>query len=142
MERNPIMYEMRQTSKTFIESVKKEASKYGVNPRYFMVLKYLAKNNEKENSQADLCAFLKQKPSSISVTIQMMEKEGLVIRSKSLIDSRKYILKLTELGNEEYQIIKNAYATIENEITSMFTTHQIDEIYNLFDKIKKVLGDK
>ena len=68
MERNPIMYEMRIITKLFLDKVKVEAQKSGVNPRYFMILKYLANHKDIEISQVEISNYLEQKPSSISVT--------------------------------------------------------------------------
>jgi DNA-binding MarR family transcriptional regulator len=141
MERNPIMREMNEVFKIFKEKVKKEAKKMGINETNFLVLRYLAKNQGKNITQSNLCEILGQKPSSVSVTVQSMEENGYIKRSKSEKDSRCTLLSLTVEGLNQYNIVKDAFSRVEEIINKSFNSNEVEEIYDYLNRIRKVLGD-
>ncbi len=95
----------------------------GVHPRQLPVLKRLS---EREGaSQRELADLLYIKPSTVTVTIQRLEKAGLVRRSADEVDMRISRIYLTEQGREAVKSLHNISDEMEKTLRTGFSESEI-----------------
>ena len=119
IDKRPLGMQINILSNLFRQAVAEEARQKGIPCSYFPIIRYLKMNEQKNITQSDICDFLHFKPSSISVTLQSMENEGLLTRFKSPDDNRKTYVKLSEKGQESDRKIRLSYSKIEDYMKSL-----------------------
>ena len=137
----PISYLFHEINKMFINIVKTSTEKMGINPTYRYIFYVLTCNSEGVN-QSEICKNTHLKAPTISLTLQQMENEGLIIREKCLADCRSIIVKLTEKGRKLDQEIKLIFKKHEDILKSSLTNDELENLLSYIDKIKESLkGD-
>ena len=100
-----VMMVINELSKLFHDRVRTECDKNGIPSGYRHVLFYLAR--EDGISQLELVKRTHLKAPTISVSLQKMESEGLVIRKPDDNDQRMIRLYLTEKGKKLDELIRD-----------------------------------
>jgi len=88
----------------------------GISPAVNSILFHLSKNDCL--TQVDLVNKSHLRPSSVSVTLQKMEHDGLIVRESSLEDQRYITVKMTEKGRELEEKVRKSIRDFDYEITS------------------------
>ena len=91
---------------------------------------------------ADLVRKLGLSADYVSKTLSRFESQGLITRTPSSNDSRKYVLTLTRAGKAAYLKLKEAS---NNHISSMIdklTPEEKSDLVNAMDRIEGILGEK
>lgn len=78
------------------------ANDFALQPIHLQILQYLGRCNRYSDSLLVLCEFLGQTKGSLSTSVSLLEKKGLVCKQASAADKRKSSLKLTAQGVEIY----------------------------------------
>ena len=94
---------------------------------------------------SSLCAesriyFFGSKPSLVntalaSLTLQNMEQDGYICRSKSNKDSRIAFVQLTTKGKEQAEMMKLFFQNTDSQIGSKLSKEEYDTLCLLLDKI-------
>ena len=89
---------MMEISRMYMEKCFMKLKKLGIHPRQIPILAVLYK--EDWCSQKELAAKLGAKPPTVTVSIQRLEKSGLLIRKQDEKDQRVSRIYLTEKGKQ------------------------------------------
>ena len=101
----------------------------------------LSYSTNKKLEQKDLANKLNITPASVSVIVNQMESEGLLIRISDEKDVRKFNLLLIEKDRSLVSKARNSWSKIQVEITSGFHDCEKATLLRLFLKVKKNLDE-
>ena len=94
-------------------------------------------------TQVELVDKAHVRPSTISVTLQKMETEGLIIRVACMEDQRCIHVKITELGKSMLEDGKKHVHELELEFTKNIDPEELEITKKILHKlIEKMLEDK
>lgn len=144
MDKLPIGYRLKRTFFAFNDSVKRKVNQSGINFTTFYILTYLNKNLESGNdevTQKDICEFVSLKAPTISITLQNMEQDGYILRTKSSKDNRNTFVQLTKKGKEQADMMKQFFQETDHQIVSNFSKDEYEVLCSLLDKIYKYLKE-
>lgn len=85
-------------SNLYLEYLKEYSKSYNVNKTQLRALMFI--KNYGAVSMTDLCAKLNIEKGSLTSMVDDLTDKGYVIREKDLLDRRKYLINITEEGNE------------------------------------------
>jgi DNA-binding MarR family transcriptional regulator len=111
--------------------------RWGVNQD--LAIYHIAQN--KKLDQKDLANKLNITPASVSVIVNQMESEGLLIRIPDEKDGRKVNLLLTEKGQSLVSKVRNSWSKIQDEITNGFNESEKATLLRLLQKVEKNLDE-
>jgi DNA-binding MarR family transcriptional regulator len=94
---------------------------------------------QKELNQKDLVSKLNITPASVSSIVSQMESQGLLVRVQDEKDGRKFILSLTEKGQNLVSQVVDAWTKIQEEITNGFTENEKATFFRLLKQLEKNL---
>ena len=113
----------------------------GIPPAVNSILFHLTKNESL--TQVDLVNKAHLRPSSVSVTLQKMEHDGLIVRESSLEDQRYITVKITDKGREVEKKIHSSIRKFDESITSDLSDDEKEIARRVVKKIiEKLLEDK
>ena len=122
----------------FMNNVKQEANLIGINPTYHYIFMNL--HDHKEGlSQSELCDLIHLKAPSVSLLLQQMEKEELILREKSSNDNRLTIVKLTEKGKKLDSKLKQIFKKNDELMNSSLNDEEMNNLKLYLNKIMNKL---
>ncbi len=139
-----LSYLLKQTSDAISTSRENELRQYNVTPEQVGVLTCIYNLGE-EVSPADLTRWLSRRPSTISILLKRMEKQGLIVKRPDAKKKNVIRLSLTEKGREVYgyAIKAHAFVNIFNVLSSEKQQQFWDLLKPLLDQaLKSIHGDK
>lgn len=83
-------------SSLYLEYLKQYSATYNVNKTQLRALVFIKNNGA--ISMTDLCAKLNIEKGSLTSMVDDLTEKGYVIRTKDLLDRRKYLISITEKG--------------------------------------------
>jgi DNA-binding MarR family transcriptional regulator len=128
-----LSYLLKQTSDAVRTSRESELRKYNVTPEQVGVLTCIYNLGE-EVSPADLTRWLSRRPSTISILLRRMEKQGLIVKKSDSKKKNVIRLSLTEKGLEAY-----GYAIKAHAFVNIFKVLSTEEQSQLWDLLKSLL---
>ena len=134
----PLSYSFHEINKLFFNCVKNEADMLGINPTYRFI--FMALCNKEGINQSEICKVVHLKKSSISLTLQQMENEGLIIRCKANDDNRQTIVRLTDKGIQLDQKLKDIFKKWEKIVESALNNDELISLKGSLFKIKNALN--
>lgn len=134
----PIGHLLMELAKKFKNIVYEQAMQMGLNGSYFFICMTLTKNKN-GLSQNEICDKLHLKAPTISLTLQAMERDGLLFREKDENDSRRSIVKLTSVGYAYDEKIKKAHQNAEKQLVSSLSNDEIEILRSLILKMNNSL---
>ena len=99
-------------------------------------IRYFFENAHKDIFQKDFEEFFSIRRSTATQILQLMEKNGLIIRECCSDDARKKKIILTYKAVEIRKMIVADIEKREKRITQGITEEELDTFYNVIDKIK------
>ncbi len=108
----------------------------GIKSGYRMILFCLA-HQEAGLPQSQLVNSTHLKPPTVSLTLQNMEREGLVLRQVNASDQRETLVYLTEAGRALDRKLHESIEAVDENISSGLTE---DEQQQLMDLLLKMRG--
>lgn len=135
----PLSYSFHEVNKMFYNCVKNEVEMLGINPTYRFIFMALC-NKEEGINQSEICEVVHLKAPTISLTLQQMENEELITRSKSKVDSRQTIVRLTEKGHKLDQKLKDIFKKWEIIMVSSLNEDELSTLKSCLLKIKNSLN--
>ena len=132
----------KETAKLFNEATAMEAGRKKLNQTYFNVLLYLKINENKDISQRELCKFACVKAPTMSLTLQVMEMEGLITREKSIKDSRKIHVKKTKKGDDLLLDMKLIFQEYDKIMIDSCTNDELEIFYRCVKKMQNALKER
>ena len=86
-------------------------------------------------SQKQLAEKLEIRPQSLTDALEVLEKDGLIIRERGASDRRVITVKITEKGTEMGKIIDSVRRETAEEIFAPLNENDTQVLYDLLDKI-------
>lgn len=80
--------------------------------------------------------------SSVTNTLQLLEKNGYILRVSVDEDARLKKILLTEKGIGVHEVIRKSILEVEGVLNSVYSTEELEELFYLLDKLYVVLDDK
>ncbi len=92
---------------------------------------------------SEITELTKLETNTVTPLLQRMEKQGLIIRSKGLVDTRQRIISLTKEGKKLEEVIKEVPNCLSREIVgSGISIEELTAIVPLLDKFISVMENK
>lgn len=79
--------------------------------------------------------------SSVTNTLQLLEKNGYISRVSVDEDARLKKILLTEKGIGIHEVLRDSILEVEDELSNVYTTEELNELFYLLDKLYAVLED-
>lgn len=109
-------------------------------PQYLVLMILWEKDNRVISEITELT---KLETNTVTPLLQRMEKQGLIIRSKGLVDTRQRIISLTKEGKKLEEVIKEVPNCLSREIVgSGISIEELTAIVPLLDKFISVMENK
>lgn len=105
----------------------------GLQPGQMPVLMLLSRSDG--CSQRSLAKFLRNKPSTVNVSIQRLEKAGIVCRRRDEKDQRIMRVYLTEKGKETVSVLKGRFGEMEKNMFGNFSEAELCLLRRFFRQI-------
>ena len=80
-------------------------------------------------------------PTSLSRSINKLEKIGIIKRKKDPNDKRKSVIYLTKLGEDRRKIAKKNVIEFNETIFSQFTKKEMNTFFTILKKINKIIDE-
>ena len=141
MEDKPIVYRLKQASRLCNETVKRLIRKNGISSTYFYILNYIIKHLNDMITQKDICIYLNMKPSTISVALQKMELDELILRKRDEADTRKMQILLTSKGKAEALEYRKIYKQADQILLGAISDSELKLLYELLDKLSLAMEE-
>jgi DNA-binding MarR family transcriptional regulator len=119
----------RQLSQTFIGHLKP----VGIAPRQAILLRYL--NVHGAGSLADLARMTVTDPATVTRTVNLLLKKGLLRRVSHATDRRRLEVSLTEEGKKLALRVDKVYARTAERIVNPLSVQERKTLIQLLDKI-------
>ena len=105
------------------------------------IIKYLYKHRDRDVYQRDLETAFSIRPSTVTGMIQLMEKNGLVVREAVESDARLKKIVLTEKAIQLKQNVENTLERFEAALTRGISEEEKDQFFRIMHKIKENLNN-
>lgn len=115
----------------------KKFMKLGIHPGQLPVLKILSQ--EEGASQRELAERIHVKPPTITVTVQRLEKAGMVRRESDWLDQRKSRIFLTDKGRKVVDEILEICRESEEALIGGFSDEELDQLRGYFMRMMENL---
>ena len=79
--------------------------------------------------------------SSVTNTLQLLEKNGYIVRVSVDEDARLKKILLTDKGNGIHDVIRRSILEVEGELCSVYTKEELEQLFYLLDKLYVVLEE-
>ena len=109
--------------------------------RHAYLLRYLYENRDKEIYQRDIEKQFSISRSTVTVTLQIMEKNGLIRRACPESDNRLKRITLTQRGMDLQQQVEAEICDFEKKLTQGFTEEEIAVFLSCCEKMCQNLGE-
>ncbi|MBF8807641.1 MAG: MarR family transcriptional regulator [Enterococcus lacertideformus] len=101
----------------------------------FETLKILA--DEENVTAGRLAELLDIKPSSVTQIIKRLEEAGIVIREKSMTDSRVTIVKMTDKGYESLKERRSINTTLKDVLFEGFVEDELEQLNTYLERMNE-----
>ncbi|WP_246195504.1 MarR family winged helix-turn-helix transcriptional regulator [Halopolyspora algeriensis] len=109
----------------------------GLTPPHELVLLYL--DEHEPAPQPALVTYLGRDRSTVTATLQAMERADLIERSPSETDSRAMTVSLTAHGRQQVSAARAAWRELERHTTSRLTHRQLTELQDSLTRVRDTL---
>lgn len=132
-----VLFAIDQTSKVAKQYAQREFDLLGlgITVEQWVLLKVI--HEKKDLSQNELAHATHRDPASITRTLDLLQKKGLVVREAILENRRQYNIKLTETGNNFIEKNMPLINKLRNISIKGFTKKETDTLLLLLEKMQK-----
>jgi len=124
---------INRLSKIFHNNMRTECEKCGISKSYHSILFHLTNSNGL--SQLDIAHLTNLTPPTISVTLQKMEADGLIIRKNDEKDLRQMRIYITEKGINADTQTRISAKKIEEKLTASLSGTEKKELKKCLVKL-------
>lgn len=135
-----IMFLVNHLSRIFHREMRKVCEENGVPMGYRSLLFHLAHHDG--CSQRELAQKAGLQPSTVSITLDKMERDGYILREKSADDQRAIKLHLTEKGKNIDRLNRERIAVLDECFSSTVTLEEKELLISLLEKVIKGYYEK
>ncbi len=140
---NSLQMMLMEISRNFGWKCMQRLNELEIQPRQLPVLITIA--NREGISQKTLAEVLHNTPPTVNVSVQRLEKAGLVSRQRDQKDQRKIHVMLTDQGRKLINSLKESMKQLEGEMFQGFSEKELLEVRGYFERmmnnIEKIPGE-
>ena len=81
-------------------------------------------------------------PTSLSRTLKTMEDDGLIYRVTDLIDKRKVLILLTELGIEKRRLARSVVIKFDDNLLNKIPKNKLKTYFEVMQKIDELVDEE
>jgi len=138
MDQKPLMLNIRQTQKEWINYMRRIAQSLGIPEPYRLIIMFL--HRHPGCTQKEIAEYLCQTGASVSHTVTEMEQNGYIRRETDPQDQRCLRLNLTEQGQAASDKIRDRLHKTDAMITGLITPEKEQEMISLLAKIREAIA--
>ena len=106
------------------------------------IISYLYRETQIRNVyQRDIEEEFDIRRSTVTSTLQLMERNGYITRQSVDVDARLKKILLTEKGIQAYEVVRKSILVVERELSNVYTKEELKELFYLLDKLYTVLEE-
>lgn len=106
------------------------------------ILGYVYRQSQNRNVyQRDIEMEFDIRRSSVTNTLQLLEKDGYISRVSVDEDARLKKIVLTDKGISIYEGVGESISEVEEAFSAVFTLDELNELFYLLDKLRTVLEE-
>ena len=105
-----------------------------------LFLGYLDAHRDRDVYQKDLEATIQIRRSTASGILQIMVRDGLLVREPVEGDARLKRLVLTPIAQEQLSQMQQDLLRVENKATAALTKQELETLFTLLDKVRGSLA--
>lgn len=124
-----------------VNQIARDAGVEDVTITHGWILRYLALNQQQDVYQRDLEKQFSVTRSTITSTLQLMEKKGYIRRESVSHDARLKRLQLTPEGYELHLKLRECFIKANGQMEQALTPEENEELMRLLDKLQKNLHE-
>ena len=79
--------------------------------------------------------------STVTSTLQLLEKNGYITRQSVDVDARLKKILLTDRGVRAYEVVRKSILVVEKELSNVYTKEEFNELFRLLDKLYAALEE-
>ena len=129
-----VMMRIGDISKLHRDYVRRESEQDGLPSSYRLLLFHLS-HMEPGVTQLQLVKAARLKPPTVSVTLQKMEADGLVIRKSNEKDLRQTLVYMSDKGKAIDDRIRESFEKCVDVALKDFTPEETEQLCSLLDKV-------
>lgn len=130
---NSIGFRIARTANRINQSITALLLEEGIAPEQRILLEILH-SCEKVN-QTTLASMLNKSPTTVSRTIDSLEKKGLIAKKEVLGDKRANLIEVTIEGNAVLERTEAIVTAFRQKLSDVFTPEEKQTLFTLLEKI-------
>lgn len=115
--------------------VDNETAKYGMTHTQAMIIRYLKNNADRAVFQRDIEKEFDIRRSSVTSVLQLMEKNGFIVRTSDESDARLKQIHLTECGINAGEKTRGILRNMDERLNSCLTDNEKTSLFNVIGKL-------
>lgn len=137
---NMTYYAVMAAYKSMRKTIAEEASRVGLTPPQFRLLRTIAKNGAMSSNR--ISQEMLVTPPNVTGVVDRLEAKGLVNRIADPQDRRTTMIELTAEGKYLQETVSKAYNAFMKQVLSEFTVSEKTALRRLLTKLDKVILQK
>ncbi len=139
-----IGFELRLIQNLICERMKegRESDSVGMTQLQHLIIRFLDENQGREVYQRDIESAFHTSRATISNTLQVMERNGLIVRRQVAQDARLKCLELTERSRELSRRAKEKVEQTEQLLRKGMTTEEVAVFRDLLQRVRTNLEEE
>jgi len=128
-----LAHKVVQTAYKLTQSLSHELKNFDIAPEQRVILEVVDKN--RKVSQNELSQYLEKDKTTVSRTLDVLEKKGYIKRKYTKEDKRIKFISLTPLGKEMLDKTVDIITNFRESTTNNFTKEELNTFFSLLEKI-------
>jgi len=130
---NSVGFRIARTANRINQTVTALLSKEGIAPEQRILLEILH-SCEKIN-QTTLASMLNKSPTTVSRTLDSLEKKALIVKKEVLGDKRANFIEVTPEGEAILERTESTIQTFRASLDNIFTPEEKQQLFTLLEKL-------
>jgi len=136
-EKEPLILKIKIASKAVKICLNSNSKNIGVFDSYRPFLFALAYKDGL--TQTELVKFSRLSKPTVSLTLQQMEKEGLILFKSNETDHRKTMVFLTDEGRNRHKEMRSFFDSLNQDVVNLFNNDELKELNDYLDRMIRYL---
>ncbi len=126
-------HKVTQTAYKINQCLSKDLIEFDIAPEQRVILEVVDKNEK--ISQNELSQFLKKDKTTVSRTLDVIEKKGYIVRKYTNEDKRIKFITLTSFGKEALYKTEEIVTSFRKKTLNNFSKEEIDAFFDFLEKL-------
>ncbi len=136
VRQNPCML-CGEVGRLLHQTMKERTERAGINPTYRQFIHFLSEHDGV--TQLDLANVTHLAAPTVSITLQKMEQEGLIIRRTDAKDQRQLLVYITETGRTICEKAREQIRNVEEQTLKGISEQDIQKLLSILSQMRENL---